>query len=787
MSTGMGLLEIAENARLGAVKAWRTATAYSSRRVTETRRRVRVFAGRSPRRIRLILAKSQNRALNLWYQVAGWCQRHRAKLGLGFLMALAVASVLLVPPLQRAIGPSFTDDRLAALRSLLVEVGGSLIGATAIVFSVVMLAVQLNFARIPHGLFRKLSSDVTLLACFAATFLLGAGVGVASMIPDKSFVAAAIVASTWFASLSLVLFFLAYLRALDLISPAKQLEFVMRDVQRSMHKWDRWATRSAPLLERRPNPAAKRDMSRALFFKAQPQWEQVPRRALTYVISFARTNAEQGDYEISGAALSGLVGISRAYIATRGRTFFADNPIFHNPLSSEGFISDVLEQLRQLAQVAQGRKDEQQFIQVMAAMERLAEVYSQIDYGQDFGVELHHTQLAAGYLTRALEGALGTFGADVAMEGLRLMGRSGLVVLGSRRALGVGTIADHIGAIGLTGLRPGYEPVTSTAVEQLASLAFELLRSGERDVDHAAKDVRGAIGLVARGVLQTADSTFGSGHSRHMAAYYSLTSERTFGNRLAALINAVVQRPKGDEDAARIIAHLEEWADGLFRTEKELLLAAVEKRSFLALDLIAWIGHVTQVLVVAANAPAASDHNKEQLLKHAAWLICVLDWLPDDKEAVTYLENFHVTEQLFEAAMWARARGAEDVAEGARDSLVHWAFKAGQHQTGWASLETALKALALMAAWEEGSDWPAWLLNEVKARLAKNTIPEERRERAARDLRREARSHGRGDFAISALDQALGRVHRGRFETLMTGLADLLAPPDAPKAAPAAA
>ena len=35
-----------------------------------------------------------------------------------------------------------------------------------------MIAVQINFARMPYGLFRRLSSDFGLLAAFATTFLL---------------------------------------------------------------------------------------------------------------------------------------------------------------------------------------------------------------------------------------------------------------------------------------------------------------------------------------------------------------------------------------------------------------------------------------------------------------------------------------------------------------------------------------------------------------------------------------------------------------------------------------
>ena len=46
------------------------------------------------------------------------------------------------------------------------------LNATAIGFSVLGWPVQINFAPVPHDLFRKLSSDVKLLGAFVVTFFL---------------------------------------------------------------------------------------------------------------------------------------------------------------------------------------------------------------------------------------------------------------------------------------------------------------------------------------------------------------------------------------------------------------------------------------------------------------------------------------------------------------------------------------------------------------------------------------------------------------------------------------
>ena len=91
---------------------------------------------------------------------------------------------------------------------------------------------RLNFARIPHGLFRKLSTDFRLLGAFALTFILAIAVALLSLIPDASWAAVALGIATWGNMLILVLFFYAYRRALDLVNPLEQLRLVFTEAQK---------------------------------------------------------------------------------------------------------------------------------------------------------------------------------------------------------------------------------------------------------------------------------------------------------------------------------------------------------------------------------------------------------------------------------------------------------------------------------------------------------------------------------------------------------------------------
>ena len=90
-----------------------------------------------------------------------------------------------------------------------------------------MVAVQLNFARIPYGLFRRLSADFRLLGAFALTFIVAIGVAGLSLIPDASWAAMALIMALCGNILTLVLFLYAYRRALDLVNPLVQLSLIV--------------------------------------------------------------------------------------------------------------------------------------------------------------------------------------------------------------------------------------------------------------------------------------------------------------------------------------------------------------------------------------------------------------------------------------------------------------------------------------------------------------------------------------------------------------------------------
>ena len=214
------------------------------------RRWMRSRLGRQSRKVSTALTRgralSWRRLYALRYRVLLWRSRHGTIAAIIALAAVFALSTLSIPMLQGRLGPYFAAEaRLDALRALFLTLGGALVGAAAIVTSLVLFAMQVNVERMPHGLFRRLSGDRRLLGAFALTFVLAVAVAAVSLVPDANHIGVANFAAGWGTILILILFLYGYQRALLLISPVRQLGLVVADARKELRAWPR---RALPLL-----------------------------------------------------------------------------------------------------------------------------------------------------------------------------------------------------------------------------------------------------------------------------------------------------------------------------------------------------------------------------------------------------------------------------------------------------------------------------------------------------------------------------------------------------------
>ena len=545
----------------------------------------------------------------------------------------------------------------------------------------------------------------------------------------------------------------------------------------------RGAKRAAPLLfdgsqSHQSDPySSQHDLTRTAYFQLNPGWTEGAQQGVRYAVSFARRYAEQGDHEVSAVAMDAIIAINTTYIETKGKTFFADQLLLDNPLTSDGFINDTLEHLRQTARIGITRGDEQQIEQTLRVMASLVRVYIAIDYANPCASKTH-AHLAAGYLTDEVDRIVPHNMPDVLMEGVRLMGQCADMLLATEGPQSIASMVQKIGIISCAGVaREDYRPVTSTGVEQLARLSFELLRTNKREVRFAAQDIRETVELIAKLFMALPDAPLMSIHSTYLAPYYSATNAQSLIVKLSQIVNVIADAPANDINAQQVIKNFEQWADGMYQTEKEILLHAIEKRSHFTFDIIHWIMAVTTMLVAVSNAAACDAHTQEKLRKHAAWLIAGLSWVPDDEETVRFVENFQMTEALFEAALDARTRGCPELGENIDKILLSWTFKAGRHQTGWGILEKSVYGIATLALLADDVDAETLLKTEINSRMAAGGLPnKELRDRAALEIRGRAGSLYRNGHWSSAIENGMAQSDHQRLQPLLEEIADIISP-----------
>ena len=679
----------------------------------------KIFAKIARRVKRAIQRQAARRWLYVYranYWLSLWKRRYGKILFVIVFFLILLASYYASPTLQSVLESHYaTELEIERLRSLILNVGGALIGAAAIVTSLVLFAMQVNIERMPHGLFRRLSADSKLLGAFALAFLLAIGIAILSTIVSSDWLAYVVLTALWSLVFILISFMYAYRRALFLINPLRQLEILLYTTRNELRVWARRAQRATPLLEQeesaegatRTPSGSTHDLARMEFFKIS---NNGTKRALQHAISFARRYAEQGDYEVSEMALNTVIAVNAAYIQSKGRTFFAIDPYSDSPLFNDSVINDTLEHLRQNMQSGLGRRDEQQINQTLKAMAALVQEYLGIDYSKPDAAK-SHAQLAAEYLASAVQAAAPHDMADVLLEGQRLMGQCAQYILEHRKPNDIALLSERIALIARTGcVKEKYRPVTMEGMTQLANLSLSLLCSGSCDIRFAVDRVRQDAASVAGLFLNVPDTSLSNIHSTCLGPYYSSTSMQSLRVRLMKLVKSILQAQADSVEAQSVIRNIEVWASGLYSTDKELLLAAIKAKSHFTFDMIYWIAGVTEILLAVSNANACEHRSKKQIREHARQLIAVLAWIPDDSETVKFVENFQLAERLFEAAMDARNRGCEDIAKEIAKYLLSWAFKCGKYINKGDVLERGLCASAVIALAGQDGD-----VDELKA------------------------------------------------------------------------
>ncbi|MGH1397822.1 MAG: hypothetical protein ACRBCT_01260 [Alphaproteobacteria bacterium] len=723
----------------------------------------------------------------LWrkYYVQTWLSKYKWKIVWTVFLAFVGLNIAFLSEIDPLFSARFPDQNsIENLETVLTTLGGALIGAAFIAFTLIMFSMQVNIERMPHGLFFRFGKDSLILIMFVATLVSGIAVCFSStLVHDPAHLAGSISLAFWGTIAIITLVIQAYERTLFLINPAKQLNTLLESVERDLKAWERRAEKAKPLLkgddedkEEESAFMSTHDIKKSVYMQLNPHGKQAAKNAIDHAFSFARRYAERGDYVVSAHAMQVIGMINKLYVQHKGKTFYSDHPWFENPFSSDDLVTHSLESLRRSIIVALGRKDEQQVIQILQTFSLLMNIYLQIDYSNGYAAKTH-ANLAAGYLSEAVISVLPHDMTDVVMEGLRLMGQCASLSCQVGKTTDAVSIIDKVGVITAAGIaNKKFYPIIMTGMQQLTRLTMVLLQSRSHDLSFAFKSIKNNIMFISETFLKIPSSPIQQTHGTYLGPYYSF-QESNLRPMMGKLANQILNADQDNEDAKHIIRNFVTWSDQIYISERKLFEQAVKTETDLLFHIIDWTKSIGEILVALSNAPACDKDSKKKLQRNASWLISNLSFVPDDKESVSAVATYQLHETLFEAAMTGHQRECKEYMEAAQDCLLSWAFRGGKYQLGWGILEHSLYGLTVLALLPDQTGTVEKLKYDIQRMLLKESVSQEMLDRTARSVREQAATlYSLREYPHSFIEVVMKQTDATELQGLLEEIANLLSP-----------
>lgn len=669
----------------------------------------------------------------------------------------------------------FYSDRghFDALKGLFLGLGCALVGATALVFTIILFAMQVNVGRMPTPLFTRFANDKRLLTVFIATLMLSIGVAALSLSNLPDFSHWLIAAALWATAVTVAGFIFAYKRAISLTNPASQMQHLVKATNANLRRWGKLADASVDLLGAAPEDTTF-DPRRLAFFTLNKGWDQEAKGLCEQILSYGSRLSEVGDHESFRLMLRGVIAVHTSYVRARGPSFINSNPLFEVAEARDPFLLSTLEHLRLIATGAAKRGDEQTCMTCFQVHTGLFAVYVAIAYSGR-GDHKYHANLISSYLQSQVEATARHRMPDVSMEGARQIGSIGkrfiLTALDSEGAQPAKKLAN-LAALGV--IDESHYPLTQVAFQQLAEMTYVALASERPRGDYIFSTIRDSAFSSASLFIQMTNeaSPLSNTHRVYLAPYFSTSDAGALLQLITQASNALTSgQLEGKE--GQFIAGLAKWSDGLNRALKDLLLQTLSKPSSITFDLIHWPRMAASVLLETSASEHCTKHDRAALTANARAIVAVYTWIPTDAETVRTVAAYQLTELLFELAGEAKAFDADDVAESALSTLLRWSFSAGRHQLGRETLDHGLLLLAAHATYHDEPE--AQLVDRLNAALGREAdYSVEIRARAAHELRREAAKHRGADYALSVSERVLAEVDHPSLSRRLGLLADAL-------------
>ncbi|CAH6907736.1 conserved membrane hypothetical protein [Vibrio chagasii] len=578
-----------------------------------------------------------------WFKFRWWVSDRKSILA---LIAVCIS-------LQISLANSYQFNPLidtAQVSSLLLTIGGALIGFTAIVFTMLLFSLQTNIQRLRYLDFHKFSTDKNIFIQLLSCFLIAITIAGSSLVKNQNIQGQTLVIAVWLILLFIVLLYQSYKRALILVSPIEQINLILSYSSKQHNKWDKAIQRalvvnrfseSAPLQEQ-----TDIDSLRYAYVSAYPEQKQVPNNAVDSLCVMAKTYADLNDINITKTSLNSIIQITRQYIEFRKNTFIDTGPFVATDMSSELVFNNTFEQLRQLSAIAIASENEQLIGFITETLAGLATLFAQFNHIRNFQLQ-HQTTLAIQYLKSHIELSMQLNNTDLMFNDAKVIGELGLNLIKTKSTANLEIVDTLLFNYGQHSLVKKDPAVIGAVMDQYSRLTLFLLFS-ESDIKMICERITnnikelGKLNLVIK-KIQWLDLGFLSG-------YYGCNPTSLMGLLFEQVNGLDISNVEHQKIKLRLISNVLVWLDTSYQNRLEQFEFDQKNGCPTFQALTAWTISMSKVLENLIHS-LEDDRLRSNCYRTIEKELNLLFFLMDDEVVYRNVEIFHHIDEIFSVLM----------------------------------------------------------------------------------------------------------------------------------------
>lgn len=321
------------------------------------------------------------------------------------------------------------DSDISFIKSTLSSIGVCLIGVSVIAFTLAMFSIQQSSEKLPYTFFQQIQKDWGVIVRFGLLFIIALFISILPIGIQLPNIAFLLLSYFWLIVIYITLIAYTYKGAMELISPISNLDALVNSLEKKFKFWRTYFNRivpkgAYPIIDMQPNNQLKRPQ---VYFQQMLEIKE----SLRHLFYIAQRYAHCGDIDISKYALNNtLIKMNELYIREKAGAFYADTLFAKNPLSSDEYLNETIEKLKQMFDGALARNEDDFAIQSLQAFNQLVRCYADIEYKNDPLNSKPHAYIAFDILCRCVSLASSQKRIGVVLNGVRIIGSATQTILG---------------------------------------------------------------------------------------------------------------------------------------------------------------------------------------------------------------------------------------------------------------------------------------------------------------------------------------------------------------------